>query len=283
MTAGQGAGTAGHDPVAESFDWLTGVMPALVLSVGPSAPGFERADHLFDPSSQMLASLLAYQASFSPGMDEKTKAAYLVGQYVYFLCLSAGAAYLKHGVFPDFSASRLALRLEQPADMLDAFRRYHFRFLRDAPPHAGRDAFRHMLESHAGGLVSALAQISRLGRGALWRIVGDALAAAFLEIGNRLGAVDHAVAEATALLKQPGSPLRNKEMRFLTLSISVDDGPSAEELTETFRLRGGCCRFYKTDGGSICTTCVLNAPDEQERGLKAFMLENHRRGDESPA
>ncbi|NJL94993.1 MAG: (2Fe-2S)-binding protein, partial [Anaerolineae bacterium] len=79
--------------------------------------------------------------------------------------------------------------------------------------------------------------------------------------------LSHAPAEAErhglAFVKAPGSPLNNRQLHFLT----VRDGAHQQ----TFRARGGCCRYYTLPEGDFCTTCVMRGRADQEARLLAYL------------
>lgn len=62
------------------------------------------------------------------------------------------------------------------------------------------------------------------------------------------------------ILKVPGSPLTNRQLYYLDLTVLDRD---QQEFSYTFRQRGGCCRFHQVDSGEYCPTCVLKTlPNE---------------------
>ncbi|MDI7863493.1 ferric iron reductase [Rhizobiaceae bacterium n13] len=276
-----GSQQSDSEAIGEALSWLTGLWPSLEVTYGtPDADMFSAVD-LGDPGSNAVAQLLAYHRQLLPRPDARTLAASVLGQYSYFLGLAAAAPYLLSGTVPDLSAGNLFFRLVAAEEGADApFRRFHLRLLSAVPsmknaghfadPPARRALLQQILEDHLRPLVMALRQISSFGRDAQWRIAGDSVAAAFLEIGRRLGETERATAEALAILRQPGSAFRNKQLDFVTLRVAT---PDAGVIEETFRLRGGCCRLYKLDGGSLCPTCVLAEPQWREEQLRRLLLE----------
>lgn len=282
--ASLGEGTelsAWQSSVNEACDWLSGQFPSLRVSFGLPDRDMMAAADLGDARSAAFAALLSHQRQLIPGADPRTEAAAALGQYSYFLALAAAAPYLRHGQIVDASPANLAFRLEQTeAGEGSPWRRFHMRLRAlDSRPHreVRHDLLRTMLEDHLRPLIMALRERTRFGRDAQWRIAGDSIAAAFLEIGKRLGDPAKAVAEALAILKQPGSPFRNRQLDFLTLAIP---GPRSDTpvIEEIFRLRGGCCRLYRLGGGALCPTCVLADPQWQRDELQRFMLEKSRAG-----
>lgn len=119
-------------------------------------------------------------------------------------------------------------------------------------------------------LLTGISRRTGLGLGALWRIAGDALSAALLGYGKAMGEEARAMQLALSLLKRPGSPLYSKQAGFFRLDL-----PEAPHIGEWFRARGGCCRFYTTDGGDYCSTCVLRDEASRDRMLLAFLRRKH--------
>ena len=271
--------------LADVYEWLARELPSLRVSVGLSGHGMMPASALSDPRSAALAELIGLQKRLLPGADPRTEAAAALGQYCYFLGLAVIAPYLHSGLIIDAAPGNLVFRLEPP-DMPGPWRRYHMCWLSPEPapavvdgPDAGQPApylLRSMLEEHIGPLIAALKERSRFGRDAQWRIAGDSIAAAFLEIGKRLGEPQRAAGEALAVLKQEGSPFCNRQLEFITLAVpgAQPDAP----IEETFRLRGGCCRLYRLEGGTLCPTCVLADRHWQRDELERFMREKSRAG-----
>jgi hypothetical protein len=73
------------------------------------------------------------------------------------------------------------------------------------------------------------------------------------------------------VLTPPGSPLANRQLHSIEVTLRDDACPERVLASYTFRARGGCCRFYRAEGGSLCSTCVLQPPAERERILQAAM------------
>lgn len=115
----------------------------------------------------------------------------------------------------------------------------------------------------------------------MWRLVGDSVSAVFLETGRTLGCEERAMTEALVVLKQPGSPLANRQMHYFDIVIRAPDDPGRVLARRTFRSRGGCCRYYTSREGRLCTTCVLLDPRERDRNLEAAL--RARLGLASPA
>lgn len=136
----------------------------------------------------------------------------------------------------------------------------------------GADVSRVLCE-HLAPLLAGISQRAGLGRAALWRVAGDALAAALLGYGKALSDEDRAMRLALSILRQPGSPLTSRQAGFFRLDL-----PEAPHIGEWFRARGGCCRVYTTEGGEYCSTCVLRDKASRDRKLCAFLRRKHGLG-----
>ncbi|QDG94498.1 hypothetical protein NIBR502774_18330 (plasmid) [Rhizobium sp. NIBRBAC000502774] len=131
------------------------------------------------------------------------------------------------------------------------------------------DAFRMAVEMHLSPLIEVLFHKTRLARPALWRLVADAVAGRWLEVGRLLGCLDQARGEAMRVVKHVGSPLYNKQLHFFDLTLH--DEKRNPIGSWTFRARGGCCRFYTVVAGALCSTCVLKRPETRDAELLETM------------
>lgn len=129
-----------------------------------------------------------------------------------------------------------------------------------------RDRMREELEAFLGPLIEAAHRLTRLSRRAMWRLAGDAVAGEFLEVGRALGREEAARADALGILKRPGAPMTNPQMRFLEAEVRDPARPDAPPLRRAFRARGGCCLWKDLPGAALCTTCVLR-PEAEMRAI----------------
>ncbi|MCF4098149.1 (2Fe-2S)-binding protein [Maritalea mediterranea] len=137
---------------------------------------------------------------------------------------------------------------------------------RSADPYTIAD-FATQIEALFAPLVEMHHQQSGLARPALWRLVGDSLATSLLIQGENFGCLKHAISIGEQILQRKGTKLYSKQSNFIEVKL-----PERPEISEWFRKRGGCCRYYTADGGEYCSTCVLRDEDSMiER------LQNHLR------
>ncbi|WP_028669255.1 (2Fe-2S)-binding protein [Saccharospirillum impatiens] len=239
---------------------------------------------------------MSYEAQRCPGLDEKGQVAFLVGDTAYYLLTAVAALYLAEGIVPSLDAGDLALadydvhwdvngesgtykalEVQLLNSTCWAFAPHHL--IRDAIPlpslEALRDNLRRQLEQLYQPLIERLYQHYRLGKAAQWRLVADALAAAFLNAGRQLGDEDYARQEALALIKQKGSPLHNKQTGYFEVTVTDPDKPDRPVARQHFRARGGCCRYYTTEAATYCSTCVLFPQAERDVRLQAYLKSQH--------
>jgi len=129
----------------------------------------------------------------------------------------------------------------------------------DDPEHLA-SAFVHLHEA----LIAALSRMSGLGPAAQWRLVADGLTAALLGRGKELGKAERAVALGSAILRDRRTKLGSRQGEFVLVDLPPDHA-------EWFRLRSGCCRYYTSEGGDYCTTCVHRNRDDQIHRLRAYL------------
>ncbi|HWU16783.1 MAG TPA: ferric iron reductase [Devosia sp.] len=246
---------------------------------GPVQDGWTTAQAFFDDASAVGA-FLEYERSHYRHMDAKTCAALMMIDYCYVFMFATIPLIAGSGLVPDLSPQNVALRMftarhEHDGESHDV-RRADVRFLskgfftdnvslaghRDAALAADRgalcDAYRRGIEAHFTPLINVLVQATGLAPAALWRLVADAIAGVWLEVGRHLGCVDQARVDAMRVVKHLGSPLYNRQLHFFDLTLHDDQNKALGSWT--FRARGGCCRFYTVVEGALCSTCVLKEP-----------------------
>lgn len=259
--------------VEAALAWQNAAFPIPVTSQGPCVGDWLAVANLVSDHRSYLGELLAGQEGLPPDADPRTRAAFLLHRYGYYFSIAIAGLYLHAGHCPDLRTDRVGIAFED-GEIGYAGQTYHvhkllLRLAGAITPVDDVSTLRREIEGHFAPLVACLGEMTRFSSGALWRIVGDAVALAFLEVGKQLGAPDRAKTEALAVLKHPGSPLNNPQFHFLDVSSETPDG---RRMTRTFCARGGCCRYYRVDGGEMCANCVLEQPDRREERLREFML-----------
>lgn len=270
--------------------------PDVQTGLGSLEPGWITAGALF-ADNDAIDEYLDFEGVFHACSDRMTCAAATMVDYCYIFSASTVPLFVGFGIVPELSPSLFALHfhatpLEHDGRTL-MVRRAHVRLLSSTFSRGGRgdmtghdaqalpdfqlcEIYRRAVEDHFDPLVRRLHARTGLSRNALWRLVSDSIAGRFLDVGRRFGRLDQAKATAMTILKQPGSPLRNSQLRYIDLTLH--DGDQRELLSWTFRARGGCCRFYTVGRGELCSTCVLKPAAERDAELLDAMrrhMESH--------
>lgn len=268
----------------------TKVWPQPPSDIGSLEPGWTRLGDLF-ADEQAIEGLLQYQGSFSDDLDRKGQAAYHITEYSNLFAIVAAVPFVGFGIVPDFSPANCAISFDiRPLKLDDRVvpaRHPRFRFLdpqciaMDAQREKGTpfsqalcEALRQGVEDHFTLLINQLFVRTKLSKSALWRLVGDSLAGRFLDAGRHFDRLAEAKVAAMAILKQPGSPLNNRQLHYFDISVRDEADPDQVLLSHTFRARGGCCRFYTVEGGHLCSTCVLQKPAERDQMLEAGLRQH---------
>lgn len=293
------SGSAQHEPtngppspLGSALDALARLRREPAIDIGDLEPGWRTAASVFCDDGT-LETLLAAQAAFTVDLDRKAQAAYLVIELGMMLSVASVVPLLVSGVVPSTSPDDVALRfhagpvehhgrvVEETKGSLrllsPRFRSHDARWTGHPhcvalPDHAALlDHLRIQVEAFSGPLIRALHRLTALPANAMWRLVGDAVSAVFLEAGRMLGCEEQAKSDALAVLKRPGSPLANRQMHFFDIVIRSPDEPGRILASRSFRSRGGCCRYYTSREGRLCTTCVLLDPADRDRDLEAAL------------
>ncbi|MFF2321536.1 (2Fe-2S)-binding protein [Agrobacterium sp. NPDC058088] len=272
------AGASAADSLTEATALQQSMWPEVPCSAGPMLPGWMTSAELFS-SPAALEEFLDYEGSFDPGVDLKSRAAFLMSDYCYIFFMATVPLLVGRSVVPDMSPDSVSLQFythhgEHDGEAMTV-RRARVRLLspqiftdREAGPfstvtdHAGLcERFRMGVEQHFHPLVEALAKRTGFSKNAQWRLVGDAIAGRFLDVGRRFGCLTEAMATAMTIVKVQGSPLNNRQLGYFDLTLH--DSALKEPFTYTFRARGGCCRYYTVEGAEKCPTCVLKSNEER--------------------
>lgn len=220
----------------------------------------------------MIERLLDYQTRFAAGMDDRTRGAHLISFYSHHLGIAAGAVYLRAGLVADLGPDSLAIRFEPcggneaaafPADA----RRFHFYFDRCFHSGDGVSLFHDAFVASLTPVIETLQARTGLSPVAQWRLAADGIAGAFLEIGMASGEEERAMVAALAIVKRDGSPFSSAALRYERVE-AVCGGVA---VTRNFRLRSGCCLYYRTEGGDFCDVCVLLDDQTQKSRLRAHI------------
>jgi len=272
----------GSSPVSDrqqgeaAIAWQAERFPQVAVSLDPGAAGFLSVTDTWCRAGSVIDGLLDYQTRFATGMDDRTKGAHLISFYSHHLGIAAGAVYLKTGLVADLGPGSLAMRFELcegndahrsgKAPPTDA-RRFHVRFSRCFHSNNGALLFHDLFVEGLTPVIETLQARTGLSPVAQWRLAADGLAGAFLEIGMALGEEERAMATALAIVKKEGSPLLSSALRYERVD-AVCKGTPVERI---FRLRSGCCLYYRTEGGDFCDVCVLLDDQTQKGRLRAHI------------
>ncbi|WP_275783683.1 (2Fe-2S)-binding protein [Pararhizobium gei] len=259
------------DDLSEALAWQAERFPDVALSQRTSFSRFENADQAWDPEGAFVEVLMGYQTQFAAGMDDRVRGAHLMAFYSHHLSIAVGALFLKTGRVIDLDPSTLAVRFEplgektlqnRPADA----RRLHFCFSDFA---SGSDPLAAFHDGFVAGLrpvVNTIASRSGLSPTALWRLAADGLTGAFLDVGIALCDEKRAMGLARSLVRKSGSPL-SFDVHFEYVETNIEGILSGR----FFRLRSGCCLFYRTKDGRFCDVCVLLDERTRKDRLRAHL------------
>ncbi|WFU46515.1 IucA/IucC family C-terminal-domain containing protein [Sinorhizobium terangae] len=267
---------AGEGEARAAVAWLDAAFPEVACSLTPDED-MQVPSAFWAEGSAGVETCLSYQERFGAGMDNKVRAAHLIAFYSHQLSLAAAAIYLYSGRIPDVTG----LRFEHYAPPLKAgavdARRFHFCMqlseVSASDPGDPERLFHNRFVAHLRPVIALLKRRCGLSLRAQWRLAADSLAGAFLEVGRRCGTEEEAIAQALAIVKRAGSPLHSEALCYERIKATGEGG---KELSRTYRMRGGCCLYYRTDGGSYCDSCVLLEPEARRERLRAHLLETAR-------
>ncbi|WDZ75420.1 (2Fe-2S)-binding protein [Ensifer adhaerens] len=253
---------------------LQAQFPDAGVSLGPADSAFDVPEAFWADGGAGIATGLAYQDCFAIGMTDRIRAAHLIAFYGRQLSVVLGAFHLGAGFQVEIAGIRFEdwSRLHQDREVVG--KRYHFRLDRlERPLEVGSiSAFERRFTAHLAPIITVLKKRTGLSSGAQWRLAADALAGAFLELGRALGDEARGMAEALAIVKRRGSRLFSEELCYE--EITASDPAGGERLSRQYRIRCGCCLYFRTEGGSFCDTCVLLEPADRRARLAAHLMQN---------
>ncbi|HET6381105.1 MAG TPA: ferric iron reductase [candidate division Zixibacteria bacterium] len=210
--------------------------------------------------------------------ERRVQAAYLIGEYAWYVVAPVAASYLVEGrvarlshdnvavwLEPGETPGRLALRTRRfaalPTDALAGTG--DVRLVPDQ--RALRELLQHEIVRHMAPIIGALRARTPLGLNAQWLEVADRTASALHHAGRLIGDEERGIREAEAIIRRPGSPLHSPRSRFV----------SYEHLgaRKTVKLRGACCLTYRIADHGYCMTCPLIDEPERTERVRAWIAE----------
>lgn len=252
-----------------TFGPVSGPVSGLVGGLGVGAATL--SDLAADPAA--LAVLVAAKQSQARGGDAKLGCAYLIGDVAWAVSRVMAGLWLAGWHLRGVAPRAVALRprpVSWEADgrsgtvhVLDLT--IDPDGLEPGPDDPGLFA-RAMVDLHAG-LVQALVPLTGLGAPAQWRLVADGLSGAILQQGRAMDRMADALTLGRAIMSDRATRLWAKQAAYVELRAAPD-------LSDWFRLRAGCCRYYTAAGesGAYCATCVHRDRDDQIDRLRAQLL-----------
>ncbi|MEI2299603.1 (2Fe-2S)-binding protein [Ensifer sp. MJa1] len=250
---------------------LRAQFPDAGVSLGSMDGRFVSPATFWAQSGAGIETGLAYQDRFATDMTDPIRAAHLIAFYSNDLSMALGAFYLGSGLTAEVSGLRFEDWTRSSGGREVAGKRFHFRLDRFVPAE-GIGSFERGFTAHLKPVIAALKRRTGLSSGAQWRLASDALAGAFLEIGRAIGDEARGMGAALAIVKRQGSPLYSEELCYE--EIAAVDPASGERLSRQYRMRCGCCLYFRTEGGSFCDTCVLLQPEARRARLVAHLMQN---------
>ena len=281
--------------LADSLARMSAVSEHLGSDVGPLSDDWVPYSELLQENSPLRDQLLAAEAERYPGLDDKGQIAFVLGAVVHYLVVVMAPLVLLGRQVPVLHTDRLAFRTRdvpwQHGKESGTYQAIDWRFMDDAfwTDQAGElpaggvavdsaealyQQFNVQLETVLTPLVERFKLLSRFSRGAQWRQAADALAGAFLTTGQVLKMEAQACAVSDALIGDPQAAMHNSKTGFVEIAVE-HPGKPGEPIRRIYRTRGGCCRYYTADKGSICSTCVLVKPVERDERLRKHLLRHH--------
>lgn len=265
----------GYPPrVLAVVERLRAEFPDVGVSLGTVDGAFSAPAGFWAAGGAGIEESLAYQDFFRSRHDGPDPGRASDRLYSRQVSVVLGALYLGAGVQAEIAGIRFEdwSRLHQ--DRAVAGKRYHFHVdLAERSQQAECiGVFERGFTAHLAPVIAILKKRSGLSSGAQWRLAADSLAGTFLEIGRAIGDEVRGMAEALAIVKRPGSRLFSEEICYE--EISATDPASGAQLSCQYRIRCGCCLYFKTEGGGFCDTCVLLEPDDRRARLAARLMQN---------
>jgi hypothetical protein len=287
--------TATH-PLAVSLERIRVRDENCIVDIGSVEDGWIPVEELLHASSPTISTLLARQTMYHPNLERLSQGSLLINKYSWDVFGSAISMYLAESRVPDLSPQNMAVRFvtytwyeggeSGQADRVEVrFLSPRFAALPNDPDAGHPDAMvmpnsdalrewlRTSLEAHMQHIIEAVHAQTRLSRGAQWNLVADSCAALFLYVGKALSDEERGKTQGWAFIKADCSRMRTAKTEYITLTYTDNNNV---DHCETFRARGGCCRYYTvSDDAEKCSTCVLLTPEERNARLLAYLSKKH--------
>lgn len=103
------AGVSAADSLTEATALQQSMWPEVPCSAGPMLAGWTTSAALFS-SPSALEEFLDYEGSFDPGVDLKSRAAFLMSDYCYIFFMATVPLLVGRGVVPDMSPEAVSLQ-----------------------------------------------------------------------------------------------------------------------------------------------------------------------------
>lgn len=258
---------------------LSDRMDDLFASCGPAEAGWTSLADL-TAGAPALADFHAAQTLGSAGLDKRGQAAYLVGSLCYRLSRVVAAIHLACSAVPRLDPNRLFFRIERYRWEHEGESGESNRLLLRLAPDtalATGDAgdrlaiFARDIEAVIAPFIERQVRETALGHAAQFRLGADSIASGFQYSGRALDCEPRAREDALAVIRSEGSKFRNPQTHFAEIALCDPAHPEIVLISETFRMRGGCCRYYTAEGGEYCSTCVLRKPEDREDILRNYL------------
>jgi hypothetical protein len=190
----------------------------------------------FDVAEEYFANAAASE----PGLDRRGQGAYFIGGLSFYLSSALAWSALHDRPLPGLTMNEFGIQSDGKGYL-------RFRAAPAAPTDATAGT---IVQNVLAPIVPRIKETTRLSDAAQWRIVADNIASGFLYVGKHLGLEARGVAIGLELVRDPTYRFFNGHTGYYDV-----DG-------QCFLKRGGCCRYYTSERGSYCATCILRPPAE---------------------
>lgn len=227
-------------------------------------------------NAEEIARQLAHQAKIQADMDVRTQGTYFISSFSWYLAEVMSLLDLNSLSLEKTWAS-LAIKTDLVSAVHDGIPYHYVRYRWQLPElpiiYEQQDALvvGQRFITYLTPFIDEVRQQTGMAKGALWRLVTDAITASYLSTGKKLAKVREAMERASAIINETGGPLANRKWHFKEYSVDEDASPNGQRLSDWFRVRGGCCRYYTVSGGEYCSTCIHLPEHEREERLEKFL------------